>query len=131
MRAKPESSTEIAAFEKLADKVTYTGYSAHKKNPGDFKLTPPNAPRQGKTLCDSAGIYRRSVAEALLKTGLQRGLVSVQERKGWPQNVWAVHDNSIPVEAMLENAENGTYHGYPLQRDDPFAEEVLKRWKSA
>ena len=130
MRDRPRSNAETAALEKLASKVSYTGNPSHKKNPGDFTLSPPSQPREGKTLCDGVGIVKRSVAEALLKMGLRHGLVSVQERKGWPQNIWAVHDKNIPMEAMLENAETGTYHGYPLQRDDPLCGQVLERWKS-
>lgn len=129
MRDKP-GSTEAVELDALASRVSYAGNSAHKRNPGDFGLTPPSQSREGKTLCDSAGIVKRSVAEALLKKGVCSGLVSVQERNGWPQNIWAVHNNDTPLEAMLENAETGTYHGYPLQRDDPFCGEILERWNA-
>ena len=129
MREKPGSEAERNALNELASKVSYTRNPAHKRNPGDFGLNPPSQPREGKTLCDGAGIVTRGVAEALLRRGVRLGLVSVQVRKGWPQNVWAVHDRNIPVEAMLENPETGTYHGYPLQRADPFCGEVLERWE--
>jgi hypothetical protein len=36
-----------------------------------------------------------------------------------------------PVEAQLENAEQGLYHGYPVPLTDPFFYEVLARWESA
>jgi hypothetical protein len=64
-----------------------------------------------------------------LRQGVRRGLVSIQERQGWPQNVWAVAPNSIPLEAMLENPAAGAYHGYPMLKDDPLADEVLERWR--
>jgi hypothetical protein len=57
--------------------------------------------------------------------------MSVQERYGWPQNVWAVAPNGTALEAMLENPSTGTYHGYPMQEDDPLAEEVFERWRSS
>lgn len=107
----------------------YAGNPEHKRNPGDFGLDPPRAPRPGKSLCDSAGIFRRSEALALLKTGLGKGMFSLQEREGWPQNVWAVTENGEPVEAQLEAP--GVYHSYPMPKADPFRERVLERWNSA
>jgi len=121
---------ESSGLDQLASKVTYGGNPSHKRNPGDFGLTPPSQPREGKTLCDAVGILRRDVAEALLKEGVRRGLVSVQEHKGWPKNIWAVDENSAPLEATLENPEIGTYHGYPMQQDDPLCAHVLERWQS-
>ncbi len=48
----------------------------------------------------------------------------------WPQNTWAVTDNGDPLEAMLENAGQGVYHGYPMPQDDPFRAEVPGRWNA-
>jgi len=73
------------------------------------------------------------MATELLQQALRMGLVSRQERNGWPQNVWMVYkigNNELPLEAMLENPEKGTYHGYPMPRQDPFRDQVLARWKS-
>ncbi|MDV7900023.1 hypothetical protein R4J99_31225, partial [Pseudomonas aeruginosa] len=36
----------------------------------------------------------------------------------------------IPLEAQLENPETGQYHGYPMPDSDPFASEVISRWRS-
>jgi len=41
----------------LANQVGYGGNPEHKKNPGDFGLTPPSDPRLGKALCDDAGVF--------------------------------------------------------------------------
>ncbi len=112
----------------MAATAAYGGNPAHKKNPGDFGLNPPSEPREGKTLCDGSGIFKRAEAQALLQDGFRRGLISVQERNGWPQNVWAAHKGRIPLEAMLENPQTGTYHGYPMLSYDPLYHEVLKRW---
>lgn len=37
--------------ERILD-VRYSGNPEHKRNPGDYGLDPPSAPRPGKTLCD-------------------------------------------------------------------------------
>ncbi len=59
----------------LADTVRYGGNPEHKRNPGDFGLTPPAAPRRGKSLGDEAVRFRRADALALLRQGLMAGLV--------------------------------------------------------
>jgi len=66
----------------------------------------------------------------LLREGIRRGLVSEQIRDTWPQNIWAVAPNGLPVEAQLENPANGTYHGYPLQDVDPFGKVIKQAWES-
>src|ERR1700690_2373348 len=114
------------ALSSQIQKVRYTGNPEHKRNPGDFGLTPPSAPRPGKTLCDEVQVYSRAEALSLLLAGLQRGMFSAQERDGWPQNVWAVTERGEPVEAQLES--DGMYHGYPMAESDPFRQTVLKKW---
>lgn len=113
---------------RLARTVGYGGNPEHKMNPGDFGLTPASDPRPGKSLCDSVAILTRSKALRHLRAGLKKGLASNRFVAGWPKNIWSVSDNGIALEAQLENAQVGTYHGYPMPESDPFAEEVLKRW---
>lgn len=114
----------------LASRVSYGGNPEHKRNPGDFGLTPPAAHcRSDKSLCDGTGILTRAAALKLLRAGLRQGLFSEQRRNGWPQNIWAVTDAGEPVEAMLENPEQGAYHGYPMPQDDPFRSKILERWQ--
>ncbi len=110
--------------------VNYGGNSEHKRNPGDFDLTPPSNPRPDKTLCDGAGIFSRAEALRYLREGIRRGLVSVQVRSGFPQNVWAVTDDGIALEAQLENPGNGTYHGYPMPTNDWFRPKVIEQWNA-
>jgi hypothetical protein len=98
-------------------------------NPGEFGLTPPASPRQGKSLCDVAQIFKRHEALSLLQEGMRKGLVSDREVQGWPKNVWSVTESGIPMEAQLENATTGGYHGYPMPESDPLAAEVLARWR--
>lgn len=112
----------------LSKRVRYGGNPEHKKNPGDFGLTPPSAPRAAKSLCDTVAIFRKSVALKCLKRGLRCGLVSEQIVNGWPQNIWSITDAGVPVEAQLENSETGVYHGYPMPESDPFSAEVVTAW---
>ena len=124
-----QADARAAELERLAGCVGYGGNPEHKKNPGDFNLTPPSDPRQGKSLCDVARIFRRDEALKLVQAGLRKGLVSDRTAGGWPKNVWAVTHDCIPMEAQLENAELGTYHGYPMPETDPLALEVVRRWE--
>lgn len=105
----------------------YSGNPEHKRNPGDFGLDPPSAPRLGKSLCDAARVYSRAQALELLSKGFARGLFSAQERDGWPQNVWAVTEDGHALEAQLEG--DGIYHGYPMPDGGPFRDEILARWE--
>lgn len=109
--------------------VSYGGNPEHKKNPGDFGLTPPADPRQGKSLCDVANVFTRGIALELLRNGIRNGLVSNREEGGWPKNIWSVTESGIPLEAQLENSKIGSYHGYPMPRSDPLSSEVLSRWR--
>lgn len=118
----PERLTELESA------VSYGGNPEHKKNPGDFGLTPPSDPRRGKSLCDVASIFSRTLALALLRHGIRKGLISDREENGWPKNVWSVTETGIPLEAQLENPAIGCYHGYPMPDSDPLASEVLTRW---
>ena len=113
----------------LALKVKYGGNPEHKKNPGDFNLTPPSGPRAGKSLCDSVKVFTRREALDLLKKGIENGLVSDHFEGPWPKNIWSVMDDETPLEAQLESSEQGAYHGYPMQTEDPFCEEVIDQWR--
>ena len=130
LRAVPAAAQTVEQLKALSAAASYGGNPEHKRNPGDFGLSPPAMPRQGKSLCDAAGIFSRTEALKLVRMGIERGMVSVQERNGWPQNVWAVAENGVPVEGMLENPETGTYHGYPMLPIDPLIKDVLARWKA-
>ncbi len=63
----------------------------------------------------------------LLRIGPQCNLPSAS---CYPQNVWSVSTNGIPLEAQLENAANGTYHGYPMPEDDAFRDIVISKWEA-
>jgi hypothetical protein len=122
--AEPVIARELA---EIAERIHYVGNPEHKRGAGDFGLPPLLWRPPDKTLCDGAGIKERTLAESLLRAGLRRGLVSQQRRNGFPQNIWAVTDEGIPLEAQLDNEEQGSYHGYPMPSTDPFRVAVLAR----
>ena len=115
-------------LSELAQTVMHGGNPEQKKDSGNFCLTLPTCPRLGKSLCDVAGIFHRTVACDLLKEGLLKDLVSDRDTNGWPMNIWAVSKSGVPLEAQLENPILGIYHGYPMPESDPLASEVVKRW---
>ena len=113
----------------MAGRVGYVGSPYHKRNPGDFSLTPPAQPRPDTTLCDGAGIFRVEKAEQWLREGVRRGMISEPAQSGFPNHVWAVTDEGVVLEAKYGGGESGHYHGYPLFEPDPFRGVVLERWR--
>lgn len=128
-KISPASESNLKSFALLAKKVKYGGNPEHKKNPGDFYLSPPAIPRPVKALCDTVNIFSRKIALRYLRRALKSGMVSCSAKGAWPQNIWALTDNGEPLEAQLENAELGTYHGYPMPSSDPFASAVINEWR--
>jgi hypothetical protein len=88
-------------LQQLAASVRYGGNPEHKRNPGDYGLTPPALPRTDSTLCDLAGVFERRSALRLLQEGIRSGMISEQFRGVFPQNVWAVTESGCPLEAHL------------------------------
>ena len=84
----------------MATKVTYSGNPEHKRNPGDFALTPPSAPRPDKTRAiwrvfgQNPRLCRSCVAACSTR------LISVQRRGEFPQNIWAVTSEGIPFRTL-------------------------------
>lgn len=100
-----QTSLDGETRTRLGRTRVYSGSPQHKRNPGDFGLTPPSDPRPGKSLCDLAEVHSHGEAHRLLQAGFRDGLVSQQLRNGWPQNVWAVRAEDEEVfEAQLEIA---------------------------
>jgi hypothetical protein len=120
---------DTAMLRVFAKRLRYGGNPEHKRNPGDFGLTPASAPGPDSTLCEEANIFNKEKALALLRQGVLRGMISEQTRgDGIPQNIWAVVDG-IPLEAALENEVLAQYHGYPISIGDPLGPEILRLWK--
>ena len=120
------SAADPAWLARITIQVVYTGSPYHKLNPGDFNFIPPVQPRPDASLCDQSGIFTRAEALELLREGVRRGLVSVQQREDFPQNIWAVTPEGYSLEAQLENQVQGSYHGYPLEPEDELWSDVLK-----
>ena len=120
----------VEELTQLASKVSYGGNPEHKRNPGNFGLTPPAIPRPDKTLCDTVGIFKRMEATRLLRKGVRKGLISIRENNGFPQNIWSISKEGYPLEAQLENQDQGIYHGYPMPENDPFRLLVLEKWRN-
>ena len=112
----------------LASRVKYKGNPEHKTNPGDYCLDPPMGARSGKTLCSGIGVDSKEEALRLLREGIERGLISEQTRGGFPQHVWTVTAEGDPLEAVLDNRSQGTYHGYPVPQADPFRHKIMAHW---
>jgi hypothetical protein len=56
--------------------------------------------------------------------------VSTQKRGDFPQNIWAVTADGVPLEAALDNQATGSYHGYPMWKDDEFGRKVVQKWEA-
>lgn len=117
-------------LQELAARLRYGGKPEHKRNPGDFGLTPPALPRDHKSLCDNVCVFERAEALKLLRLGARKGMISEWDGSGYPKNIWSITDDGVPLEAQLENPADGTYHGYPLEENDPFREEVIAQWRA-
>jgi hypothetical protein len=127
-------ATRLSEAEKehLRRVVSYEGRAYHKRNPGDFNLTPPAAPLPDKTLCDEAGITRRADALELLELAIEGGLVSEHEAPGGlPKRLWVVDAGGRVFEAMWGGLAPGSYHGYPVRRSEPMHDDVLAAWRKA
>ena len=127
-KRKFAKAPDAGSLGRLETAVRYGGKPDHKRNPGNFGLTPPAMPRDHKSLCDNAGIFHRAEALRLLQLGVRRGMISPWNGTGFPKNIWSMTEGGIPLEAELENPGNGTYHCYPLEENDDFRECVIARW---
>ena len=115
-------------LEEMAQGVRYRASPYHKSSPLAWGLSRP-VPRADKTICEGSGITCCRDAAELLKSGIRRGMVSEDQRGGWPQNIWAVDAEGTVYEAQLSNRELGEYHGYPMKHGDKFAEFLLSEWE--
>ncbi len=127
-KRKIQENVDHEWLKELLKKAGYGGNPEHKKQAGDFGLTPPAMARPDKTLCDGVAIFKKTVALRRLKEGIKSGLISIQMRGEYPQNIWAVTRDGEVLEAQLENEKQGIYHGYPISCEDPFKKVVLRLW---
>lgn len=126
IRSAPLTGEEQAHLRAHAE---YEGISYHKRNPGDFGLEPPAAPRRDKTLCDEAGITSKQVATDLLRRAIDGGLASATNgAPHFPKQLWVVDEHGRVFEAMYGGSKTGRYHGYPIRSSDPLFDQVRAAW---
>ena len=109
----------------LLARCRYVGAAFHKLKPADYGLTPPSAPRPGKSVCDDKRYLGKAEAEALLEAGIGRGLVSAFTLDTVPKYIWAVDDDGEVYEAKAKPPRETGYHGYRLGDDDDYRHHVL------
>jgi hypothetical protein len=126
IRATPLTEEEKSV---LRTRAVYEGNPFHKRNPGDFGLTPPAAPRPDKTLCDEADIFKKALAIDLLARAIERGIVSEIVVEGFPKQMWVVDEHDHVFEAMYGGAQLGYYHGYPIRQSDALHAKIFAIWK--
>lgn len=115
--------------EKLASKVEYDGSGHHKRFPANYGFNPPTSPRPSKSLCDGKRIILKAEAQALLKSGAERGMINAHSYSGFPKFIWSVDAEGEVYEAKTDENSVGHYHGYRLEEDDAMRELVKKNWK--
>lgn len=120
---------DLPDLDALAQRVQYDGHPGHKRRSGNFGVGA--GPSGDRTLCDAVGIFDRDEALRLLQEGVMRGLISVQMRGDFPQNIWAVSDDGRPLEAQQGSPGMGVYHGYPMLPHDELWDQVIKLWNEA
>ena len=119
----PENLPDL---DDLARRVQYDGHPGHKRKPSNFGV---GAASSGdRTLCDAVGIFKKEEALRLLQNGVKQGLVSIQTRGDFPQNIWAVSDDGRPLEAQQGSPGQGIYHGYPMLPHDELWDKVIELW---
>lgn len=119
----PEDQLQV-----LIAQAKYVGSGHHKRYPADYGLERTN-PRKTATLCDANRVLKISEAIALLESGIKKGMVSTElADKGMPKYIWSVSPEGEPFEAKTSKSTPWKYHGYPLDKNDPMRERILKAW---
>ena len=65
----------------------------------------------------------------MFNSGIQLAMIGSYLINGLPKFVWAVDAYGEAYEAKLGD-DGFSYHGYRLDRDDPFRENVIAEWRS-
>jgi hypothetical protein len=115
--------------QKLALEITYVGSGHHKRFPADYGFNPPISPRPSKSLCDGKRIIRKAEAQALLKSGAEKGMISPPSFSGFPKYVWSVDADDEVYEAKTDPKSPGNYHGYRLEEEDGMRDIIKRNWK--
>lgn len=112
----------------LLENSSYEGSPLHKRNPGDFGLTPPASPRPDKTLCDTAGVLTLQKAKQLLESAIKKGIASEScLAQHYPTSLWVVDGDHV-LEARYGGSQVGYYHGFPIPKDQSLYELIRNLW---
>jgi hypothetical protein len=112
----------------LLERACYEGSPLHKRNPGDFGLTPPASPRPDKTLCDIAEVLTLQKAKHLLESAIKKGVASEsRQAQHFPTSLWVV-DGEHVLEARYGGSRLGYYHGFPIPKDQALYELIRQWW---
>ena len=128
-RIAPTQSLSTLELDRILRSVRYVGTAYHKSRPADYGFHPPADPRPWKSLCDDKRTIRKDEAISLLRSGIDKGMVSLPKPGQVPKYVWAVDDDGEVYEAKTDPAHGAAYHGYRLGDDErQMRMEVLTEW---
>ena len=100
-------------LEGLAGRVEYEGSPEHKDIPSFA-----GRPRlRADASCCPREITDREVVSGWLRSAIRRGAMGAPWEGEFPRYVWYKRDNTV-FEARLVNRGNGSYKGYPLDKDE-------------
>ena len=106
--------TPNADLDSLAQSVTYEGSHEHKDIPS---FAGPPRLRQGDASCCPRDIRDVETVCEWLREAIRRGAVGSFWEGSFPRYVWYKSDDTV-FEARLINRGNGSYKGYPLDREE-------------
>ena len=112
-------------------KARYEGSARHKLRPQEFGLSIPAVPRWTGSLCDAddVGLTDPRVATTLFIKAVTHGLVSeATAADNLPRRLFVVDEGGRPFEAEHAGGSGGAYHGYPIRRNEPLFDVVIKKW---
>lgn len=101
-----------ADLDSLAAAVTYVGSPEHKDIPS---FAGPPRPRGDASLCPRD--IRQETAETWLRSAIRKGATSARWEGGFPRYAWHREGDTV-FEARLVNSGDGSYKGYPLNREE-------------
>jgi hypothetical protein len=130
-RIRAARMTALEREALVAAQVAYEGHADHKRNPARWGFIGRSGPRPDATLCEDAAVDEKDQALVLFKLAVASGLVEEGWTEGFPKRIWVVDDTEQVFELRHGGSRDGVYHGYPILKDNPFAEKVLLAWRAA
>ncbi|MFA7239930.1 MAG: hypothetical protein WC091_07440 [Sulfuricellaceae bacterium] len=116
-------------LERLTREVRYIGSGNHKRHPANYGFAQAS-PRPTKSLCDANRVMDLEEAQALIKSGISKGMFSNPQEDGLPKYIWSVSDAGEVFEAKTHPNTYGKYHGYPLEDEDDMRDYIFEIWRA-